>query len=793
MSLYDQVQQANTPYMSQFVGSIVPELNSYSQAMQQRYNTAADTDDMLAEGLGNLQHLNFDADTQYANELKQQYYQRLTDRASQGDFENMGRRTRLDAVRFSQAYQPLIQRQKDYAEIIKKVQSDPNIADPDKKQQILQYISHMNTTPKVGSDFQRDQNGRVQLGGIQDWAYAPDVDINKKLVDLLSKKEADIHASRYYSDSHGNLINTVTKLRDSKYMAELADQMMRTDPEIQAMLNRDTTLQTYNLSPDDVKRNLSNMGLDKSAYQQLKSQGMNNHEAAAYIKAHPQVGDGMTSPLDATKASLMSSGMSEQAAERTILAQQVKENMMSPHANFAGGLLGYRQETTDHMTDHFAVANLAAKLAAAPKDPNLITMQGMNSTSSQEDPIQTAKTHTATVEDLKNNASTVQAAILAGMKSTGIATGNAKQDLTTAIAMMHNPVKLNALKVELARTKPQEAQILESVAGDYTNKAAIVESQSNHLNDIEKAGGVDWDKDYKDYVAHKSGRSVENFFDSTIKSKQDYMNAVRTNKLFYIESSANPLKRGPNKDYEAALQKGIKAINDGTAQAAGYTTIEPTGSGKTVALTDAVTNLVVNGKTSGIDLNKPQGGSIDVLSSMGLDPKSKDFEKEVKNLQVRFNTEGVNNKPTITVTYQGQSKVFQLQNMPQGLQDELNLEVVKAGAVANTSDYGRTRMKQGLIGFGSSVTPDITPQYLKTVNPDPSSAPKSLSDKYAVKVKDAGAGNRRYELYRKMPDGTIKDMGVKFDSVDDLFGAIGQERMNEVTTETMQKQLNRQR
>ncbi len=790
MSLYDQVQQANTPYMSQFVGSIVPELNQYSQAMQQRYNTAADTDDMLAEGLGNLQHLNFDADTQYANELKQQYYQRLTDRAARGDFENMGRRTRLDAVRFSQAYQPLIQRQKDFAEIIKKVQSDPNIADPDKKQQILQYISHMNTTPKVGSDFQRDQNGRVQLGGIQDWAYAPDVDINKKLIDTLSKKEADIKAGHYFQDGHGNLVNTVEKLRDPRYMAQLAQELMKTDPEIQAMLNRDTTLKTYNLSSDDVKKSLSNMGLDKSAYQQLKSQGMNNHEIVAYIRAHPKIGDGMTSPLDATKASLMSSGMSEAAAERAILADQVKQQMMDPHAEFAGGLLGYKQDTNDHMVDHYAVARLTASLNTAPKDPNLIAIQGMNSTSSQENPVEAAKAHVAATEDLKNNAQTVQSAILAGLKNSGMGTGNAKQDLSTAIAMMHNPVKLNALKVALARTNPQAAQTLESVAADYNNKAAIVQAQSNHINDIEKAGGWDWDAQYKQYVKDKSGRSISNIFDSHIKSKADYMNAVRTGKLITPNDFT---LQGPTGDYKDAVHKGMKSINDGISQGAGYTMIEPTGSGKAAALTDAVTNLVVNNKASAIDLNKPDGGPVDIMTTMGLDPKSKTFDQDVKNLQVRFNTEGVNGRPTVTATYKGQARVFQLQNMPQGLQDELNLEVVKSGAGANTTDYGRNKLKQGLIGFGTSVTPDITAQYLKTVNPGPSGVLKSLSDKYAVKVKDAGAGNRRYELYRKMPDGTSKSMDVKFDSVDDLFGAIGQERMNEVTPQITQKQLNRQR
>lgn len=789
MSLYDQVQQANTPYMSQFVGSIVPELNQYSQAMQQRYNTATDTDDMLAEGLGNLQHLNFDADTQYANELKQQYYQRLNDRASRGDFENMGRRTRLDAMRFSQAYQPLIQRQKDYAEIVKKVQSDPNIADPDKKQQILQYISHMNTTPRSGSDYQRDQNGRVQLGGIQDWAYAPDVDINKKLVDLLSKKEADVRAGRYFSDGHGNLVNTVEKVRDPRYMSELADQMMRTDPEIKAMINRDTTLQTYNLSPDDVRKNLSSMGLDKSAYTQLRSKGMNDHEAKTYIKSHGNLGDGMTSPLDATKASLMSSGMSEEAAEKSILSNQIKEGMMSPHANFVGGLLGYKQETTDHMTDHIAVLHAQAALANM-KDPNLMLIQGMNSTPSQENPVETAKQHVASTQDLQTNAQSVQSAILAGLKSTGMSSGNPKQDISDAVAMMHNPVKLNALKVELAKTHPQEAQVLESIAAEYNNKAAIVQAQSNHVNDLEKAGGWDWDKKYQEYVKAKSGRSVSNIFDSHIKSKTDYMNAVRTGKLVTPDDFTTI---GPTGEYKDAVNKGMKAMNDGIAQGAGYTMLEPTGSGKAAALTDAVTNLVINSRASGIDLNKPTSGPSDIVTSMGLDPRSKDFDKEVKNLQVRFNTEGVNGKPTITASLNGTSKVFQLQNMPQGLQDELNLEVVKAGASANTTDYGRTKLKQGLIGFGTSVTPDITAQYLKTVNPGASGVLKSLSDKYAVKVKDAGAGNRRYELYRKMPDGTTKPMGVKFDSVDDLFGAIGQERMKEVTPVPTQTQLNRQR
>ena len=98
MGLYDQMQQAQSPYMSQFVGSVVPELNQYANTMNTRYEQAQDSDDMLAEALGNLHHLNLDGDAQYANELKDHYYQRLLNRSQQGDFENMGRRTRMDAI-----------------------------------------------------------------------------------------------------------------------------------------------------------------------------------------------------------------------------------------------------------------------------------------------------------------------------------------------------------------------------------------------------------------------------------------------------------------------------------------------------------------------------------------------------------------------------------------------------------------------------------------------------------------------------------------------------------------------
>jgi hypothetical protein len=222
MGLYDNVRMSDSPYLSQYVGSVVPEIAQYSQLQQQRYNEAADSDDKLSEALGNLQHLGFQGDTQYANELKGQYYQRLMDRSGRGDYENMGRRTKRDAMDFVQAYQPLLQRQQDFVNIVKKVNADPNISDPDKKAQIIQYIQHMNETPKgTDGNFIRDASGKVQLNGVQDWNYAKDVDINKKLADLLSKKEADIMQSKFTTVG-GFRVSTKEELRSPQVMARLA-------------------------------------------------------------------------------------------------------------------------------------------------------------------------------------------------------------------------------------------------------------------------------------------------------------------------------------------------------------------------------------------------------------------------------------------------------------------------------------------------------------------------------------------------------------------------------------------
>lgn len=806
MSLYDSAQQSNAPFMSQFVGSVVPEVQQYSQLVQGRYNQAADSDDSLGEALGNLQHLNFDADTQYANELKGQYYQKLQDRAASGDFENMGRRTRQDAIRFSQAYQPLIQRQKDYAEIVKKVDSDDKISDPNKKAEILQYIQRMNSLPRTATgDFERDETGKVRLNGIQDWNYAKDVDINKKLVDLLSNKEADITAGRYFKDGNGNLINTIKKVRDPHYMAQLANEMMQTDPEIKAMINRDTTLRTYNLSAPEVKQQLAGYGLDKSPYQLLKSKrGANDHEVQAYLKSQGMdVNKAKVAQLDALKAQYTSQGYSDEAAERAILNSQVSQDIRNGHAGLAGGILGYEQDSNDHMTDHMGV--IRATAAAAIKDPNVMVFQGNTSTTSQEDPLETAKNFAVVKADVQSTASNGTTAILAALKATGQGSGDPRKDTSTAIELLHNPVKLNALKLELAKTHPQEAQILETVAQTYKDKAALASVQQQHVEDIEKAGGVDWDKLYKNYVDTKKSRTIGNIFDSKIASKEEFQDQVRAangswgNEQRDDEGAINKLMARPvysaAASYMKAMQDGQKKMLDGISQGAGYHPISSTGPGKVDRITNAITNLALAGGVMGTDLNGKEG-PVDIVKAVGIDRTKlgdKETEAKIKNLTIQANVEGVDGKPTLTVTSpDGTSKVFRAENLPANIQDEINYEVHRAGASASTSAYGQKLMKQGLAGMGSTEMTDITPQYLKTVNPGASGVVKKLNDNFSTRVVDAGGGVRKYVLLTNNADGSHSQTGFTLHSVDDLTVVMGKYRERNITSQTEQKQLNTQ-
>lgn len=783
MGLYDQAKMADTPYMSQFVGSIVPELADYSKVMQTKYNEAADTDDQLTEALNNLQHLNFASDTQYANELKQQFYQKLQDRSTRGDYENMGRRTRRDAMNFSAAYQPLIQRQTDFANVTKRVNNDPNIADPAKKQQILQYIQDMNSTPidPATGSFYRDPAGKVQLNGIQDWAYAKDVDKNKKISDLLSKKEAEIKQTGWTSNGQGERVNTIDKVRTPESMAALSDQIQQTDPEIKAMTDRDVTLQNYKLTPDQVKQGLQQSSV--TPYQQMRQAGHSDHEIAVYAKANGKsINDFKQSPVKQQVANLVATGMDQASAERSVYNQLTAQQMHNPTNQQMGQLFSMNQQSSDEHKDWGMAAAAGTK---AGKDANFEFIPNAMGQVGTEDPLKTVQNYSDNTSALKSSAANFQSSILAAMKLAGTSSGDSKKDMTSSMSIMHNEAQLKDLRDRVAASNPQLAQVLNTKFTEYKNTAASVENQGSHIDELERAGNVHWDELYKEYKNQDMVGS--GIFGKPNLSKDDFIQAVRSSQgNSFDPRPANRALNVATDEYQNSLKKGGTELNKNVSA---YTMMEPTGSGKVADLTDMADNLASSGDLRVTDVNNPAKGPQSVYDLMGIN-RSKDINDKAtrlseKGMKIRFNTETLNGKPTMSITGRDKdgnqvNKVVTAENLPPNVVDEVAMEGIKKAHMANSGDYSTRVMQQSLRSLGTVEASDTTPQYLKLLNPAPSGSMRSLNSDFSVRVKPAGDGSNKYELYRKTPSGTTVPMNLKFNSVDDLFIELGKMRYQRI-------------
>lgn len=350
-SLYDNYRQQNSSYVSQFVGSIVPEVASFAGNMRNRYNEARDQDDILYEALGNMTHLDNEEDSVYANELKQQYADRLIQRTEKGDYENMGRRVKADARAFVQEYAPLQSRMQSMSQIQQRVLSDDKVFDPAKREEILGYIKDRNKLQKnPDGSFQRDANGRVKLGAISDWNYAKDVDIDKKVKEMLKDVEAELKQSGFIPDGNGLLISATQETRTKEDMYRMALARMENDPEIKAYLNREEELSTYRLKGDALVSAASKMNLSK--YEKLASTIKDKKILAEAIKASGLPEEELKKrPLDMIMESYKKMGLPEENAYRDFLKRNVRENLKSQHADFISNVLKIDKTKVDARND----------------------------------------------------------------------------------------------------------------------------------------------------------------------------------------------------------------------------------------------------------------------------------------------------------------------------------------------------------------------------------------------------------------------------------------------------------
>jgi hypothetical protein len=411
MGLYDSYRQANSQAISQFTGSIVPEVSQIGREAKQNYEQALDTDDKLTEAMGNLQHLKTSEDTAYANELKAKYASRLQERSGRADYENLGRRTRRDAMQFSQDYMPLVQRQRDMAAIVKNVQDDKDIFDPNEKARIIRWQQSQNSVKKDASgNYERDAQGRIALGSIQALPYAKDVDQIKELDDYLKTVEAKVTQGGYHADN-GLLISNVDTIRDPKVMAVLASQFMKLNPQIKAMNDRKVMLSTYDMSPAQFKT--YGDANNKSLYQQMKDNNMSDVQIAAQAKLQGKsVTDLKVSELDRFKQAAKTNGMGDSAAYAAYYKSKLYDDITAPTVAMVAEKLKIDKHTIEARSDPDYDAKAQAKASAdMDKAANIVY------TDTNFDDIEPNKSnHTPQeIQGLRDNVNTVQAQINAAI------------------------------------------------------------------------------------------------------------------------------------------------------------------------------------------------------------------------------------------------------------------------------------------------------------------------------------------------------------------------------------------
>lgn len=359
MAIYDSYQQANSQAIPQFVGSALPEIKEISRDARARYEAAAETDDRLVEAMGNLQHLSLEGDTQYAEELKKHYLAKLEERANRGDYENLGRRTQQDAVRFAQEYIPLAQRQQAMQQSVQKIQEDKDIFSEDTKNRLIQKLQYQNSARRgIDGDFERDAAGRIKLNPIQGIAYAKDVDHVKKLTDFLKNVEVQVRQGGFVADGKGLKISTIEELRDPAKLAQLGRVFMQTDPEIRAMMERDVDLATFNLSAGDYRS--AGTQTNRSEYSKMKGAGYSDRQIAE-VAAH--MGMSMEQMKSNPVDSLIASGMDEAEAYERVYKSEVRKGLYDGAIGLVAEALKVDKVTLQARTDADYAASAAASIS----------------------------------------------------------------------------------------------------------------------------------------------------------------------------------------------------------------------------------------------------------------------------------------------------------------------------------------------------------------------------------------------------------------------------------------------
>lgn len=247
---YDQYQLANSQNTRPFAGSVLPEMTSVAGALQERFDTAQNTEDMLDRMIKTSVAAPFAADRKMLADLKQTYRNKIGQRVASGDYENMVRNVVLDSRDFMSAYKPIAENQQAYETYKASLQdavTKGTIKDPAKAGKLLQAsvagYKGLSVDPETGQPTNR-------FTGI-----APVADLNptekvdkwmKDIAPSVLKKEVR-YTDGVWKKFSENKWTTLTQSEIDKVLAAGKDL----DPDFKGWINQEKQLATVGIGEID--------------------------------------------------------------------------------------------------------------------------------------------------------------------------------------------------------------------------------------------------------------------------------------------------------------------------------------------------------------------------------------------------------------------------------------------------------------------------------------------------------------------------------------------------------------
>lgn len=269
-----------------------------NQMLRDRYAKAMVADDALTASVDGMQSADYEGDNQLKNELAEEYNAKLDERARRGDYETAGMSITRDSRSFIKGYQPIKQnfdRVQAYQAEQKKKRDDGVISE-----EVYKHSMHMSNKDYNG--LQKNEDGSINDNSyFSGYGTVKSVDIATEFDEVMKGYAAKHGSSDVQMVGQGNYqIRKGTEWEDVPQ--EDVDEMFNNllaRPDVQASLNQQGDISTYNLTDDQISESIGNSLYGDpedgestgivGAYEKLVASGKKDKETIALMEQYEEL------------------------------------------------------------------------------------------------------------------------------------------------------------------------------------------------------------------------------------------------------------------------------------------------------------------------------------------------------------------------------------------------------------------------------------------------------------------------------------------------------------------------